>query len=181
MGVIWVQRKKMQICCPKFVQNWSWWLPKSPPCNAIDTNKLSFWCPVMMEPKLFAAASEKLNFGPKNAFLGPIWTKNRLVGWFRRKLYLTRHLSTPLFPNCCQVVPHLIAPNQVNLVQHMAHDSAEGYSPPQGLEKGAHRAAIYLNPTNLNHNIDYSMYSYSSDSVAEFTSFLSLNINTYLL
>ena len=29
----------------------SWWPPRSPPRNTVDTNKLSFWCPVMSVPK----------------------------------------------------------------------------------------------------------------------------------
>ena len=40
--------KKKQIFWPKIIQNWLWWLPESPPCNAVNTNKLPFWSPVIV-------------------------------------------------------------------------------------------------------------------------------------
>ena len=40
--------KKCKFCWPKIIQNWLWWLPESPPCNAVNTNKLPFWSTVIV-------------------------------------------------------------------------------------------------------------------------------------
>ena len=66
----------MQIFGPKIVQNWFWWLPESPLCNAVNTNKMSFWCP-------------ELNFGPKYVFFGPKGANlgpNMADNWFADQL-----------------------------------------------------------------------------------------------
>ena len=45
---IWVQRKKKQFVLAK---NGPWHPPQSPQCNAVNTNKLFVWCPVIVVTK----------------------------------------------------------------------------------------------------------------------------------
>ena len=40
-----------------------------PPCNAVNTKRLSFWCPVMMVTKCLDIVSKKTISGRKTAFL----------------------------------------------------------------------------------------------------------------
>ena len=41
------------------------------PCTGVNTQMLSFWCPVMMVTKKLDAFGKKMNFGPKNCIFGP--------------------------------------------------------------------------------------------------------------
>ena len=45
--------------------------PRGPPCDAVNTKKLSFLCSAMMASKNLDAASKKIDFGPKNCIFGP--------------------------------------------------------------------------------------------------------------
>ena len=50
--------------------------PRRPPCNAVNTKRLSFRCPVMRVTIFFEAVHEKLIFGRKHHFWaqkGPFW------------------------------------------------------------------------------------------------------------
>ena len=44
---------------------------RGPPCDAVKTKKLSFWCSAMMASKILDDASEKLIFGQKKCIFGP--------------------------------------------------------------------------------------------------------------
>ena len=65
------EAQKNQIFGPIFCPKWTWTISLRLPCNAVNTKRLSFRCPIMIATIFFKAGHKKFISGQKTVFLDP--------------------------------------------------------------------------------------------------------------